>query len=66
MDRQAYARDAGRVGHRELIAGLDRDPPVHLDLAARVHQECAVSDVINRHTVQRPNGLDDGLGVRGV
>ena len=60
------ARDARRVGHREVVAGLDRDLAVDLDLAALVHQERAVRDARDLHAVQRPHRVDDALTVRGV
>jgi hypothetical protein len=41
-DRLADARDAGRVGHGEVVAGLDRDLVVLLDLAADVQEQRAV------------------------
>ena len=47
-DRLRDARDAGRVGHREVVAGLDRDLADDLDLAALVHQERAVGDARGR------------------
>jgi hypothetical protein len=44
-DRQAHARDAGRVGHREVVAGLQRMLVVLFDLAAHVQQERAIGGV---------------------
>ena len=44
-DRAADARDAGRVGHREVVAGAQRLLVALLDLAAEVHQERAVGAV---------------------
>ena len=41
---QRDARDAGRVGHRQVVAGLERQLGRDLDLAAHVHQERAVGD----------------------
>ena len=47
-DRQADARDARRVGHREVVAGLDGDLGRDLDLASEVHEERAVGDALDR------------------
>ena len=46
-DRLADARDARRVGHREVVARLERHLRAHLDLAAEVQQEGAVGDVLD-------------------
>ena len=51
-DRHADARDAGRVGHREVVAGLERLLVVLLDLAAEVQQEGAVGGVDDPHAVE--------------
>ena len=62
-----HARDAGRVGHREVVAGLDRDLAVDLDLAALVHQERAVGDARRPSTPSSAlHRVDDALAVRGV
>ena len=66
VDRGRHARDAGRVGHREVVAGLDRDLAVDLDLAALVHQERAVRDARDLHALERPHRVDDALAVRRV
>ena len=60
------ARHAGRVGHREVVAGLDRDLAVDLDLAALVHQERAVRDARDLHALERLHRVDDALAVGGV
>ena len=65
-DRHRHAPDARRVGHREVVARLERQLRVDLDLAALVHQERAVGDAVDRDAVQRADGADDGLGVRRV
>jgi hypothetical protein len=44
-DRLAHAGDAGRVGHREVVAGPERVLVALLDLAADVQQERAVGAV---------------------
>ena len=45
VDRHADAGDAGRVGHREVVARLHRHLAADLDLAAEVHEEGPVGDV---------------------
>ena len=65
-DRLADARHAGRVRHREVVAGLDRHLRLHLDLAAEVHQERAVGDVLDLDALDAANALDDPLEVLGV
>ena len=51
VDRHADARDARRVGHREVVAGLERVLVVLLDLAADVHPQRAVGGVDHRRAV---------------
>ena len=46
-DRLADARDAGRVGHRQVVARLHGRVRVHVDLAAEVQQERAVGDALD-------------------
>src|SRR3712207_7337089 len=41
---QADAGHARRVGHRQVVAGLERHLGGHLELAAQVQQERAVAD----------------------
>ena len=68
-DRDADARDAGRVGHREVVARLQRRLRRHLDLAAEVEQERPVGDVLDLDARERVDGGDDLLdvvGARGV
>ena len=50
-DRLADARDARRVGHREVVAGAQRVAVALLDLAAQVQQERAVGDVDDARAV---------------
>ena len=66
VDRRGHARDARRIGHREVVAGLDRDLADDLDLAALVHQERAVGDAGDRDALERPHRVDDALAVGGV
>ena len=61
-----HTRHPGRVGHRKIVAGLDRHLRVDLDLAALVHQERAVRDAVDADALQLAHRLDDRLGVRGV
>ena len=65
-DRLADARDAGRVGHREVVAGLQRRLGSDLELAAEVEQERPVGDVLDLDPVSRADRLDDPLDVRLV
>ena len=65
-DRQADARDARRVGHREVVARLQRRLRDHLDLAAEVQQEGPVGDVLDLDAGQRLHGGDDLLDVVGA
>ena len=58
-DRVADARDAGRVGHREVVAGAQRMLVALLDLAADVHQERAVGGVDHLGAVDRADGVGD-------
>ena len=65
-DREADARDAGRVRHREVVARAHGRLRRHLDLAAEVQQERAVGDALHLDAVERPHGLDDPLAVLRV
>ena len=56
-DRHADARDARRVGHREVVARLERLLVVLLDLAPDVQQEGAVGGVDDAHAL---DGVDRG------
>ena len=62
-DRGADARDAGRVGHREVVAGPQRVLVVLLDLAAEVHQEGAVGGVDDLDAVDGADGVGDRASV---
>src|SRR5215218_7956606 len=66
VDRAAHAGDAGRVGHREVVARADRDLRRDLDLASLVEQERAVGDAVDAHAVDRAHHLHDRLRVPGV
>ena len=60
------ARDAGRVGHREVVARLQRGLRHHLELAAQVEQERPVGDVLDLDPGERAHRLDDACDVRVV
>ena len=62
-DREADARYARRVGHREVVARLQRVLVVLLDLAAHVQQERAVGRVDHLRAVDRFDRGDDLLPV---
>ena len=69
VDRHADARDARRVGHREVVARLERLLVALLDLAADVHAQGAVGGVDHRRAVDGVDRLDDLAAVlvaRGV
>ena len=57
-DRRAHARDAGRVGHREVVAGLERHVQPGVDLAAPVHLEGAVGDLHHARRAHRLHRRD--------
>ena len=63
MDGHADAGDAGSVGHREIVAGHQRNLADDADFAAHVHHEGAVADAEHVHDVKRPQMLDDGFAV---
>ena len=54
VDRHAHAGHAGRVGHREVVAGGDRHAVLHAHLAAGVRQEDPVEDRLHRPRPRRP------------
>ena len=62
-DRLRDTGDTRRVRHRKVIAGLQRSLRDDLELAAQVHQERPVGDVLDLHPVERANGLDDAIEV---
>ena len=58
--RQRHAADAGRVGHRQVVAGPQRHLRGDRDLAAEVQQEGAVADPVHGrpgHLAQRVDDL---------
>ena len=59
VDRHADAGDAGRVGHGEVVAGLQRVLVVLLDLAADVHAQRAVGGVDDVGALDLVDGGDD-------
>ena len=62
VDRHADARDARRVRHRQVVAGLQRVLVVLLDLAADVHAQGPVGGVDHRRAVDRVDRVDDLRG----
>jgi hypothetical protein len=54
-DRLAHPRDPGRVGHREVVAGLQRQVQPGVDLAASVDVEGSVGDL---NDLGAAHGLD--------
>jgi hypothetical protein len=66
VDRHRDAPDTRRVGHREVVTRLERQLRVDLDLAALVHQEGAIRDAVDAHTIQRAHRSHDRLGMTGV
>ena len=65
-DRTRDARDAGRVRHREVVARLQGHTRDDLELAAEMHEERAVGDVLDLDPLDRSNGVQDSLEVRPV
>jgi hypothetical protein len=65
-DCAADARDARRVGHREVVARLQRHLRDDLELAAEVEQEGAVGDVLDLDPVEGAHRLDDAGEVRFI
>jgi hypothetical protein len=62
-DRQADARDAGRVGHREVVAGAQLRLVAQLDLAADVQAQRAVGVVDHHGAVDGADGVEDPVPV---
>ena len=60
-DVLADAGDARRVGHREVVAGLQRVLVVLLDLALLVHLEGAVGEAEYARAARRPDRAQDLL-----
>ena len=57
------ARDTGRIGHREVVARLERHLRDDLELPAEMDQEGPVRDVLDLDAVECPDGLDDPCDV---
>ena len=66
VDLLADPRDAGRVGHREVVAGLQRVLVALLDLAAAVHLHRAVGVLEDLGAAGGPDPPQDLLPVRLV
>ncbi len=66
VDRLRHARDARRVGHREVVAGLDRHGAVHADLAPQVQLKRPVGDGLDADAVDLLDRPHHRLAVRGV
>src|SRR5207302_3952310 len=62
-DSQADTRYAGRVDHTQVVAGLDREPPVDLDLATEVDQKRAVGHVQDPDALELSESAGDRLAV---
>ena len=58
-ERERHPPDPWRVGHREVVAGLERNLRLDADLAAEVQQEGAVRDSVHGHTGNRAHGVDE-------
>jgi hypothetical protein len=63
-DGAADARDAGRVGHREVVASAQRVLVALLDLAAEVQQERAIGRVDHFRALDGADRGGDGFPVR--
>ena len=63
VDRHAHAPHAGRVGHREVVARLDRRLQAGEELAAAVELEGAVGDLDQVAALDELGGGDDRVGV---
>ena len=64
LDGGADPGHAGRVGHRQVVAVVDRHVGEDLDLAALVHLEGAVLDLDHLDAVDGADDADDLLDVR--
>jgi hypothetical protein len=62
-DRETDPGHPGRVGHREVVAGLQGHGRVHLELALQMHQERAVRHPVHVHTVDTLDRVADPIGV---
>src|SRR4029079_8227171 len=58
-DRLAHACDTGRVGHREVVTGLERDPRYDLELPTEVQEERPVGDVLDLDPVDGCPRVED-------
>jgi hypothetical protein len=58
-DRAGDASDTGRVRHGQIVAGLQGQACLHLDLAAEVGEEHPVGDLHDLDAVNVPDGGDD-------
>ena len=65
-DRAADARDARGVGHREVVARLERNPGRDLELPTAVQEKGAVGDVLDLDAVLGADRSDDPGDVRLV
>ena len=65
-DRRRDPRHSGRVGHRQVVARLERLARRDLELASEVHEERPVGDVLDLDSVHGGDRRDDALEVRGV
>ncbi len=65
-DGQRDPGDARGVRHGQLVTVAQRHLRLHLDLAAEVHQEGAVTDLVQDDAVDGVEAVDDRLGVVGV
>src|SRR4029079_7725407 len=71
VDGFAHARHAGRVGHRQIGAGLQRHLGDDFDLAAKVHEESAIGNLQDLDAIDGFDRVDDlvfmfaGNGVDG-
>ncbi len=63
VDRHAHAPDARRVGHREVVARLDRRLQAGEELAAAVELEGAVGDLDQVAALDQLGGGDDRVRV---
>src|SRR6266478_3780958 len=66
LDRQAHARHARCVGHREVVTGANRHLALDLDLDNQVHQEGPVRDVDDADPRHLLEPVDDLRAVDAV
>src|SRR5690606_29248464 len=65
-DRHGDPGDAGRVGHGQLVAVAQRHLRLHLDLAAEMHEEGAVADLVDAHALDLAEVVYVDMGAVGV